>query len=154
MKPYPKISEAKLHRTIVKFAERYGLWFWHTPNGELRHPKIGRKLKRLGTLPGVSDLLIMEPWICTHPTITGGICDLCRSTEPDPTIGFGVAMEIKIWPNRLTDTQKAFLIEARRRGMLGVVVFDVDRAVSVFNLCRPPTTPFNVPACGEFKERF
>ena len=33
---------------------------FHIPNGELRSPFVGAKLKRMGVLPGVPDLYVIE----------------------------------------------------------------------------------------------
>jgi hypothetical protein len=35
--------------------------FFHTPNGELRDPRTARKLRAMGTLPGVADLTFLSP---------------------------------------------------------------------------------------------
>lgn len=36
------------------------LTLYHVPNGELRHHGVGRKLKRMGVLPGVFDLHLLD----------------------------------------------------------------------------------------------
>jgi hypothetical protein len=56
-------SELDIHRAIVKLlnaTKRQSVTFWHTPNGELRDPRTAGKLKTMGVLPGVSDLIIMD----------------------------------------------------------------------------------------------
>ncbi|MBK68001.1 MAG: hypothetical protein CMP22_07730 [Rickettsiales bacterium] len=35
------------------------LW-WHTPNGELRHPKVGAELKKMGTKSGIPDIIVLH----------------------------------------------------------------------------------------------
>lgn len=35
-----------------------GVLCYHTPNGEYRHPSIAKKLRLLGTVPGIPDLFI------------------------------------------------------------------------------------------------
>jgi hypothetical protein len=40
---------------------RREILYWHTPNGELRDKRHAAKLKAMGTLPGVSDLIFVFP---------------------------------------------------------------------------------------------
>lgn len=57
-------SEFQIHSAIVvawrKFARRDWL-LWHTPNGERREQRTAAKLRAMGTLPGVPDLLLLGP---------------------------------------------------------------------------------------------
>lgn len=62
-KAAPKVSELAIHRAIVDMLRktaRAGVIYWHTPNGELRDAATAGKLKAMGVLPGVSDLLMMD----------------------------------------------------------------------------------------------
>lgn len=59
----PPSSELAIHCAIVQLlnvTKRPGVKFWHTPNGEKRDMATAMKLKRMGVLPGVSDLIIMD----------------------------------------------------------------------------------------------
>lgn len=59
----PPSSELAIHCAIVQLlnaTKRPGVIFWHTPNGEKRDMATAMKLKRMGVLPGVSDLIIMD----------------------------------------------------------------------------------------------
>ncbi len=38
-----------------------GVEFWHTPNGGMRNAVEGKRLKEMGTLAGVHDLLFLRP---------------------------------------------------------------------------------------------
>lgn len=57
------LLELAIHKAIVDLLRktaRPGLKFWHTPNGELRDIRVAMKLKAMGVLPGVSDLIMMD----------------------------------------------------------------------------------------------
>lgn len=57
-------TEASLHMEVVRFlrvAWPSDLMFWHTPNGGLRNKGEAGKLKAMGTLAGVPDLLFVLP---------------------------------------------------------------------------------------------
>ena len=55
-------SEDVIHRAVVEhlwLRSAPGVVWWHTPNGELRDLATARKLKALGTRPGVPDLALV-----------------------------------------------------------------------------------------------
>lgn len=59
-----KQSETSLHLEVVRFlrvAWPSDLMFWHTPNGGLRNKAEAGKLKAMGVLAGVPDLLFVLP---------------------------------------------------------------------------------------------
>lgn len=60
----PQPSELQIQIAVVQHL-RYGLtpgWkFWHTPNGELRDKRTAAKLKAMGTMAGVPDLVLISP---------------------------------------------------------------------------------------------
>ena len=79
--------------------------FWHTPNGEYRSKSTGARLKRMGTLPGVSDLFIAQPNQFAH----------------------GLFIELKRdWKSKCTSNQKIFLKEVHERGYAVTVQHDFD----------------------------
>lgn len=45
----------------LRLLARPGVVYFHVPNAGLRKPRTGAKLKRLGMLAGVSDLIILCP---------------------------------------------------------------------------------------------
>jgi len=67
----PRIDEDAEQEVVVEWLERRGVEFHHSPNGGARPSKVdkngrrycneGAKLKRLGTRPGFSDLIILDP---------------------------------------------------------------------------------------------
>ena len=61
-KPRYEASEDVIHRAVVEhlwLRSAPGVVWWHTPNGELRDLATARKLKALGTRPGVPDLALV-----------------------------------------------------------------------------------------------
>jgi elongation factor P hydroxylase len=105
-------SELVLHRQIVQLLERTrrpDVTFWHTPNGERRDPKTASKLKSMGVLPGVADLIIMD---------RGGF----------------YAMEIKAVRGTATPEQTDFLKKFQAAGGHAVIVNSVEAAVGIFKL--------------------
>lgn len=57
------MKEDRIHASVVEYL-RLALPYckvWHTPNGELRDKRTAAKLKWLGVLPGVPDILILAP---------------------------------------------------------------------------------------------
>lgn len=59
------MSEHALQRACVQLLRVYEarglLAYAHCPNGELRHPAVGGRLKGMGTRSGVPDLLLWLP---------------------------------------------------------------------------------------------
>jgi hypothetical protein len=54
-------SEAQIHVAVIdvlKALAAPGVIFWHTPNGEYRHPSVASKLKAMGVVPGLPDLFL------------------------------------------------------------------------------------------------
>jgi hypothetical protein len=56
--------ELQIHISLVARLNlqcKKGIVFWHTPNGELREDRAGSKLKAMGLMPGVADLIFVFP---------------------------------------------------------------------------------------------
>ena len=54
-------SEASEQMALVRWLRRHRLVFCHVPNGGLRRKSEARKLKAMGTQPGVPDILVFSP---------------------------------------------------------------------------------------------
>jgi hypothetical protein len=67
------------------------IW-WHTPNGEGRSKAAAGRLKKMGTKPGVSDILLLSPDGRLH------------------------ALELKAKGKKPTDTQKTFMCAVVKAG--------------------------------------
>ena len=54
-------TEEQEQVAVARFLRRAGVLFTHPPNGGYRSKAAGARMKRLGTSPGVPDLLIFSP---------------------------------------------------------------------------------------------
>lgn len=55
--------ELDVQKQIIKLLRDYardGVIYWHTPNGEKRDIGTAQKLKSMGVMPGVVDLILMD----------------------------------------------------------------------------------------------
>jgi hypothetical protein len=58
----PEPSELQLQISLIehlKYRARPGVVYFHVPNGEERDKRVAAKLKAMGVLPGVSDLVFV-----------------------------------------------------------------------------------------------
>lgn len=56
-------TEEQIHRALVlrlQLCAGPGVVWWHTPNGDIRHAGAAGRLKAMGTIPGVPDLLFLR----------------------------------------------------------------------------------------------
>jgi hypothetical protein len=104
--------EIALHGLVVDTLTRWasdGWFFTHFPAGGRRDAKTAAKLKRMGTKPGVPDLILFAP---------------------DPVRGAHF-LELKRRGGRLSPAQQAFADWARGYGYCHEVVADYDSALAV-----------------------
>jgi hypothetical protein len=106
-----KALEDKLQIACAKYlALQYPNMLWHhTPNGGSRNAIEGAKLKRMGTKPGVADILILEQ----NKSFTG------------------LAIELKCGKNKPTPEQVEFLNRVKRRGWEAKVIYNIDDFIKV-----------------------
>jgi len=101
--------ELQIHAAVVAHlrlrAKPDVLWL-HCPNGERREKITGAKLKRLGVLPGASDLLLWHN-------------------------GHAFALELKRPGGRLSESQLEFLARFNDAGGHCAVAEGIDRALAV-----------------------
>lgn len=86
--------------------------FFHVPNGGSRNPREGAKLKRMGVLPGVCDVLILNPMGSWN----------------------GCAIELKIKPNKVTDSQVDFIGKLDKINWYTKVCYDFESAKNVIDI--------------------
>jgi hypothetical protein len=111
----PRSSEINsIHIPVVAELRRWikPEWrFFHCPNGELRSPHVAAKLKAMGVLPGMPDLVLMAP-------------------------GLGITndyfLEFKLPGKTLSDVQEDFRMWAVRRGSPYVVAYSQSDAFRAF----------------------
>ena len=83
--------------------------FCHVPNGGHRHKATAGKMKAMGVQRGITDVMVFEP----------------RMNNA------GLAIELKIKPNKPTPDQRQVLQALEARGWLCQVVFDLDEFVAL-----------------------
>lgn len=66
-----------------------GWRMWHTPNGGVRDKRVASKLKAMGVLPGVPDLLLLSPEGRLH----GLELKAGRNVPTPEQEAFGIAMQ-------------------------------------------------------------
>lgn len=105
-----KSDEDRLQMSLVdylRWAGRKDVLFWHTPNGGARSKATAGKLKGMGVLPGVPDLIFLFP---------------------DATIA---CLELKIPGGTVSPAQTAFIEHCERIGVMAAVAYGFDQAVEV-----------------------
>lgn len=105
-------SEFQTHVTVAKFLRQFARpgWQWtHIPNGEVRDPRIGAKLKSMGTKPGWPDFVLVPPTGQMH------------------------ALELKAKGGRLSPEQSAFRDWCESHSVPYCLAFSVDEALSALN---------------------
>jgi hypothetical protein len=108
----PAAKEITLHFSTANFLDKWLHADWrytHFPAGELRHPKVGEKLKRMGLKTGWPDFQIVSPQGLFH------------------------ALELKREGEGLNDDQEAFAAFCRKNGIPHAVVDTFKAAVETLN---------------------
>jgi len=75
---------------VIKQYLRPDVLFWHTPNGGKRDKRTAQLMKRMGVLPGVADLIFIQP---------------------GPKVDF---LELKVDGGRMSGDQERFMEAAQR----------------------------------------
>ncbi len=97
----------------------------HIPNGGQRNAIVGAKLKAMGTVPGYPDIMVF------HPESTASLAR--RDGWGDQKVG--LAIELKVWPNKPTEEQLAIHDLLRMARWLVVVHYglgEVETAVKEY----------------------
>lgn len=105
----PEPTELQIHIAVVqhlRYRLRRGVLFWHTPNGEKRDKASAAKLKAMGTMPGVPDLMLLDR-------------------------GRLYGLEIKRSSGRVSAEQKAMLGAFERSGAFTAVAYGLDAALDI-----------------------
>jgi hypothetical protein len=109
-------SELQLQISLVEWCRwklRPNVLVWHTPNGEVRDKRTAAKLKAMGVLPGVADLVFMWGNIVVGPKL--------------------LFLELKA-PGRsckLSPEQQAFSVMVREMGATYRVTDNIDEAIRI-----------------------
>ena len=108
-----RLSEDEIQMQIVQWLTIMGIVCFHIPNERNSSIANMQKLKRLGLLPGVSDL---EVWVPAK----GGIKT--------------VYMEVKRHDGKQSENQKAFQAQCEKAGHPYHVVRSLDEAIEVVRM--------------------
>ena len=110
------MNEAALHLAVIDAARlmlrREVIW-WHTPNGGFRNAREAGKLRRMGTLAGMPDLLFLR---------AGALCGI----------------ELKGPKGRISPAQKATIAALTEAGAQIAVCRDMGEVIAAWrkwNLC-------------------
>lgn len=90
----------------------------HIANERKTSLQRGAKLKRMGVLAGMPDIMIYENRI---------------NKETNKLNNVGLAIELKIKPNKPTKNQLAVLDKLKKRGWQTHVCYDFDKTINVIN---------------------
>lgn len=110
--------EDHLHSQVVTYLRyQYPKVFWmHVPNEGKRSKFEQYKAKKLGITAGVPDLLIFNRGFRNRPSL---------SNVPDSS---GLAIELKVKPNKVTANQEACMIKLQNVGWTCKVAYSFDEA--------------------------
>lgn len=95
----------------------------HIPNGGQRNAIVGAKLKAMGTVPGYPDIMIFHP--------ESGVSLSRRDGWGDRRVG--LAIELKVRPNKPTEEQLAIHDLLRMARWLVVVCYGLDEVERIAN---------------------
>jgi hypothetical protein len=104
-------KEDNFQKALARYLDSIGVLWAHIPNGGSRNVIEATKLKAMGTKKGVPDILIFEP---------KGIYN-------------GMAIELKVGKNKISEYQKYWLEELMSRGWRCIVTYDLDEAIEEIN---------------------
>jgi hypothetical protein len=131
MSKKPLKPEDALQIAVAETLDYLG-WLWEHPCGEafLHGTKRERsiqmaRMKQKGFKKGVPDVMIFEYW--SSPCGCGFDCNK----------GHGIAIELKIKPNKATPEQKQWLADLKARGWLTAVCFDINEVRDLLRHVRP-----------------
>jgi len=97
-----------------------GVLAFHVPNGGQRNAREGARLKAQGVMPGVADILIFS-WAMTY------------WPQQKWMNNYGLALELKIKPNKQSDAQKTFENAIKCVGWQYEVAYDFDEAKKIIS---------------------
>lgn len=101
------MTEADIHRRVVAHLRRAGVCFFHVPNEGKRGPRARSQLHGLGVMPGIPDLVIVDP--CP------GHC--------------GAVLELKSDTGRVSPEQREWLAKFADRGWATACTHGLDEAL-------------------------
>jgi hypothetical protein len=116
-----KLTEYQLHSQIVEYLKLKRALFTSTLGGVYLNSWKQKKLVKKHYAKGVPDILIFEPQTCAKPS------------QRPANYYSGLAIEVKIKPNKPTKNQLNWLTALNDRNFLGVVVYDFEQAKDIID---------------------
>lgn len=105
-------AEDRLQIAVCGLLDALKLNWWHTPNGGQRNASTGALMKKMGVKAGIPDIIII------NPTLHGDV---------------GLAIELKVKPNRVTPAQEAWRAKFISNGWAWDVAYDIDTVIQLLN---------------------
>lgn len=102
----------------------------HVPNGGQRNAIVAAKLKAQGTVAGYPDIMVFRPGYFEDRDEADRQLDLIRGD-----MAVGLALELKVWPNKPSEAQEAIHDLLRKAGWSVVVCYglgEVEDAVKAY----------------------
>ena len=118
----PGPSEVQLQISVVQHLRwrcREGVTYLHVPNGELRDKRTAAKLKAMGVLPGVADLILIWGELISTPYL-----------EVTPRLLF---LELKVRGGKLSPEQSEFRDVMRKCGAAFEIADNIDDAIAILD---------------------
>lgn len=104
-----KFKEDDLQMATARYLDTLNVLWTHVANERKSSPQAGARLKAKGVKSGVPDVLIFEP----------------------RGVFVGLAIELKIEPNKPSDNQILWLNNLREKGWATTVCYSIDETLDV-----------------------
>lgn len=112
----------------------------HIPNGGQRNAIVGAKLKGMGTVPGYPDIMVFNARMvqCEVPMEKARCFTLeelldGKKTTTEPRVVCGLAIELKVWPNKPTPEQLHIHALLKEAGWMVRVCYGLDEVCDAIN---------------------
>jgi len=106
-----KFKEDNLQKQVARYLDLNKVLWCHVANERKTSIQAGRRLKAKGVKSGVPDCLIFK----ANKNFTG------------------LALELKVKPNKPTENQKKWLLELSLQGWECKVAYDFDEAINIID---------------------
>lgn len=100
----------------------------HVPNGGRRDKATGAKLKGMGVVAGYPDIMVFASGFHDGRDSSDKMLDEIRGN-----MAIGLAIELKVWPNKPTEAQKAIHGILRAAGWRVAVCWSLDEVEDAAN---------------------
>lgn len=119
------MTELDIHRRVVAHLRRAGVCFFHVPNEGKRGPRARSLLHGMGVMPGIPDLVIVDP-----PRVGGFPVLVPWSDGLGGRPAVGAVLELKSETGRASPEQREWLAQFAARGWAAACTRGLDEAMS------------------------